>query len=91
MKTFFRRTEVSTYAGYEVVASKRYISSPIVEAGLKAIAIAAPMVFIAYKNYQPKNQNGATINLEIPEVPMPEENMETDLQESTRNTLRTLP
>lgn len=84
--------ETSTYAGYEVVASKRYISSPIVEAGLKAIAIAAPMIFIAYKNYQPKNQNRATIRLEIPEAPrINEEDMETEAQESIRNTLRPLP
>lgn len=41
-------TEASMYASYEVIASKRYISAPNLEIGIKALAIATPMIITAY-------------------------------------------
>ena len=42
-------TEASMYASYEVMASKRYISAPNLEIGIKALAIATPMIITAFK------------------------------------------
>lgn len=44
------------YAGYGIVACKRYISEPHLELGLKALAVTTPMIVTAYQNYRPQNQ-----------------------------------
>jgi hypothetical protein len=48
--------EAGIYAGYEIVASKNYISAPPLEVGLKVLAAATPMIVTAYKHYRPQNQ-----------------------------------
>jgi len=86
--------EASIYAGYEIVACKNYISVPPLEVGLKALAMATPMIVTAYKHYRPQNQAIITPQI-IPhiietiqlEIPRPE----ADATESVSHTARPLP
>ena len=79
--------EASMYAGYEIMACKRYISEPHLEVDFKALAIATPMIVTAYQNYKPQNHNEAKTRLEMPEISRPEEDMETT-HERVSNTVR---